>query len=199
MGECKLRGNQSFPIKIRKASLLSKNRYNKVKYGIALINLIIIFISLLVINLYFSLPFKTMIYAGEEYIYSIAIPFLNDNAAQNAQPINPATQPRAANISFQKALKVSSNQPGDYKLDIKVFGAIPLKTMEISVLPKDSVIPLGTSVGVKIELDGVLVINVSDVKAIDGKSYSPAKESGLKNGDIITGIDDTPIRNVQRL
>lgn len=171
-----------------------RKRYDHVKQGIMMLNFTIIFIALLMINLYFSLPFKTMIYVGEEYVYSLEMPW-SDSEAQSEQPINLATGSPIANISFQQAIKVSTSQPGDYKLKVKALGAIPLKTMEISVLPKDSVVPLGTSIGVKIEMAGVMVVNISDVKVADGKSYSPAKDAGLKSGDVITRINDTSIKN----
>ena len=52
-------------------------------------------------------------------------------------------------------------------------------------------IPAGQTVGVKLFSDGVLVVGFSD-------GESPAKDCGLKEGDVITAIGGrvwTPLRN----
>ena len=52
-------------------------------------------------------------------------------------------------------------------------------------------IPVGQTVGVKLFSDGVLVVGFSD-------GESPAKDCGLKEGDVITAIGGqawTPLRN----
>ena len=47
------------------------------------------------------------------------------------------------------------------------------------------VIPLGRTVGIKLFSDGVLVVGLSDIQT-EQKTVSPAKDMGLKVGDVIT-------------
>ena len=51
-----------------------------------------------------------------------------------------------------------------------------------------TVIPVGRAVGIKLFSDGVVVVGTSDI-ATDGGSVNPAKDCGLKEGDIITHIN----------
>ena len=49
-----------------------------------------------------------------------------------------------------------------------------------------TVIPLGQAVGIKLFADGVLVVALAD-------GPTPARACGLRQGDIITAIDDTAV------
>ena len=56
-------------------------------------------------------------------------------------------------------------------------------------------IPGGQLVGVAVKTDGLVYVGASDL----GSSPSPARLSGLKNGDVITKINGKPIKGVQSL
>ena len=51
------------------------------------------------------------------------------------------------------------------------------------------VIPSGRSVGVILSTDGVLVVSLSDVDGVNNKTSSPAKDAGIKNGDLIQSFN----------
>ena len=55
-----------------------------------------------------------------------------------------------------------------------------------------TVIPVGRAVGIKLFSDGVVVVGTSDIATEKG-SVNPAKACGLKEGDIITHVADTPV------
>ena len=69
---------------------------------------------------------------------------------------------------------------------LKLFGFLPFKTVEVNVLQKTKLIPCGSCVGIKININGAMVIELSSIQGIDGKKYSPASSAGMKKGDIIT-------------
>ncbi len=61
-----------------------------------------------------------------------------------------------------------------------------------------TLIPVGKAVGMRIAADGVLVVGLSDVES-DGKTVSPAKDAGLKEGDLITAVGAEDIDSTQEL
>lgn len=59
-------------------------------------------------------------------------------------------------------------------------------------------IPVGRTVGIKLFSDGVMVIGLSQVMEGSGASC-PAKMCGLKEGDIITQVNETEIQSAEAL
>jgi stage IV sporulation protein B len=60
------------------------------------------------------------------------------------------------------------------------------------------VVPLGRAVGIKMFSDGVLVVGLSEITGEAG-SCAPAKDSGLRQGDIITHINDTQVDTIEQV
>ena len=79
----------------------------------------------------------------------------------------------------------------------KVF--IFIKNMEVDVLPRSKVIPIGTVAGVKLYTSGILVVGMSEIEGIDNKKHKPYANSGIEEGDTIISIDDTKISSTQEL
>lgn len=59
-------------------------------------------------------------------------------------------------------------------------------------------IPLGKAVGIKLFADGVLIVATSEVE-VQGKTVSPAKDCGLKEGDLLLQINDEKIESTEHL
>ena len=56
------------------------------------------------------------------------------------------------------------NSPGNsYKVDIKLAGAIQIKTVEINVVDRKMVMVSGEPMGIKMFTDGLMVVGASDV------------------------------------
>ncbi|MDU5107082.1 SpoIVB peptidase [Clostridium sp.] len=85
------------------------------------------------------------------------------------------------------------------KLELKLLGLIPIKSVSVSKVKDLEVYPGGLNVGIKISTKGVLVVGHSDVDSIEGKVESPAKASGIELGDIITRINGKEIENSRDL
>lgn len=85
------------------------------------------------------------------------------------------------------------------KLELKLLGLIPIKSVSVSKIKDLEVYPGGVNVGIKISTKGVLVVGHSDINTIEGKVESPAKASGIELGDIITKINGEEIKNSRDL
>ena len=57
-----------------------------------------------------------------------------------------------------------------------------------------SLIPGGSAIGIAAETEGILVSDVTEVETPEG-AVAPAKDAGLKAGDLITGIDGKTVTN----
>ncbi len=88
---------------------------------------------------------------------------------------------------------MTKNRIGEsFRVDLKVFGVIPFSTVNVEVVDEMHVAVLGNPFGMKIYTNGVLVIEITDVKMQNGTS-NPAKNAGLMVGDYITSVDGNTV------
>lgn len=66
------------------------------------------------------------------------------------------------------------------------FGNIPIKTAKTVVKERQNVILCGTPFGIKIKSDGVMVVKTAE--------KSPAKDAGIKEGDVIISVNGENVR-----
>ncbi|MFA5634315.1 MAG: SpoIVB peptidase [Anaerovoracaceae bacterium] len=70
---------------------------------------------------------------------------------------------------------------------------LPLKEVTIKVLPETKVVPGGQSVGVKMDVKGVLVVGLEEIETDQGQRVNPGLEAGLEIGDSILSINNTSV------
>lgn len=61
-----------------------------------------------------------------------------------------------------------------------------------------TVIPVGRAVGIKLFSDGVIVVGTSEICTAEGV-INPAKDCGLREGDIITHINSTEVDTIEEV
>ena len=91
-------------------------------------------------------------------------------------------------IDFAKPIKLFSNEPGSYKVKLKLFGLLSYKNIQIDVIEEKYLYPSGSSVGIKIKTDGILVLGTGIISGKDGLNYEPALNI-LKSGDYIVSMN----------
>jgi len=89
----------------------------------------------------------------------------------------------SASLSSEESCHENSSETATLKL----FGIVPLKEVEVIKSETPLLIPGGTPFGIKILIDGVMVVGIGEVNS-DGKISSPAKDAGIEAGDIIVSI-----------
>lgn len=145
--------------------------------------LIIIYMYTLVIT---AIPDKMVIFEGEEINAKtlLGLDLMEKNESMMV----------SANVNNQKM-----NEVGVKKLTLNLFDKLPLKSINVSVLPRTKVIPVGNIAGVKLYTSGVLVVGMSEIEGEDNKIYKPYENTGIKEGDTITKINNKYISSTDDL
>lgn len=79
-----------------------------------------------------------------------------------------------------------------YSAPLRWMGIFPIKTVSVTVVDESVVVLGGTPFGVKLYTDGVLVVSMSEVDTAHG-NLSPARNAGLRVGDLILSINDQKV------
>lgn len=96
--------------------------------------------------------------------------------------------------SFLNKIKLNKNN-----LNIDFLGVIPIKSVAVHTVSNLELYPGGTSVGVKLSTNGVLVVGYSNVETTNGKEDSPGKSSGIELGDMILKVNGASIESSKDL
>lgn len=82
-----------------------------------------------------------------------------------------------------------ATMPGKAKIQLRLFGVLPIKNVLVEVLPQTRIVPGGQSVGVLLHSEGVIVVGQSIVEDTEGHKFNPAREAGVEVGDIILKVN----------
>ena len=92
----------------------------------------------------------------------------------------------------EKTVSKSVVTKGEYKLDVRLFNTIPVKTANLTVSTRPYVVPSGEIVGLRLFTKGVMIVGYQSVETENG-SLSPAKDAKLQKGDVIVKLDGIEI------
>lgn len=99
----------------------------------------------------------------------------------------------------EPAIETSSNQGGRKSVEVNFFNNIPIKNIDVNILPKTKVIPVGNIAGVKLYTNGVLVVGMSEIEGKNNEKYKPYENTGIEEGDTILKINDILINSTDEL
>jgi stage IV sporulation protein B len=87
-------------------------------------------------------------------------------------------------------------------VQLNLLGIIPIKDVRINVtdyLDGKKLVPGGQSIGVTLHTKGALIVGVSDIVNNQGETVNPAREAGLKVGDVIESINGIQVNDADHL
>lgn len=82
---------------------------------------------------------------------------------------------------------------GQADITLKLLDIIPIKNIQVSILPNNTLIAGGDVIGISIRAKGLVIIDLSSFENVKGDKVSPGKKAGLKKGDIILRCNNNEI------
>ena len=101
---------------------------------------------------------------------------------------------QSIHVDFTHTVKVKANEIDTYQMNLKLFGILPYKSVDIEVIQDKMLIPSGIPIGIYVKTSGVLVVGVGEFEDSDGKKVSPSKYA-LQKGDYILQANGEDIAN----
>lgn len=96
-------------------------------------------------------------------------------------------------VALGAPLSIQALDTGQYTVDFRLFGLIPLRRLKVDVVPPIKLVPGGHSIGVLLHSRGVIVVGHAAIRGEDGGLHQPGREAGLALGDAITQIGGVEI------
>lgn len=133
----------------------------------------------------YALPAQMSIVEGEKSLFEVEYPltFTVSNLGSNIEFEKSGGGDVNSKPVFWETVK-----NGQTTIDYKLLGIIPLKQVQVDVMPKIKLMPGGQSIGVVLRSEGILIVGSSAVN-FEGKSVNPAEEAGIRTGDVILSIN----------
>ncbi len=137
-----------------------------------------------------ALPEILRISPGQEFILSVRYPLCFDQESKQKPKKDKVTK------ILTNRLILNSNSIDRFDVQLRLFGSIPLKKLRVEVAEPPKVIPGGQAIGVLFSSTGVVMVGHVPLRSIERQQLYPARDAGLKIGDIILKINDLPIKRV---
>lgn len=151
---------------------------------------------------YTSVPGNLKIRAGTEQTIDFGVPVTGEFTRKIEYPEAIAVSERpdsdipksSVSMEMHRSVTLFALYPETYRLQLKLFGFLPLKQVEVQVIEDETLIPAGIPIGIYVKTEGVLVIGVGEFKNAAGANISPSRYL-LKTGDYILKVNGREVKS----
>lgn len=98
-----------------------------------------------------------------------------------------------------ETIKTSQNNMNNKNIELKLFGKIPLKEINLNEVKDIEVVPIGKVIGLKLYTNGVLIVGFSEIENKNNTLVKTYKEDEIKEGDTIIKVNNQYIENIEDL
>jgi len=154
-------------------------------YAIVLPIVMIVGLFALYMWSFLVIPQNVTLIAGNKYVYDFILPCVGEVQSKDSGVLS-------CNADID-GFAMNPIMDGKTTVKLKAFGFVPVKSMQVSVVPDTPVIVCGTPVGIKIKTKGVLVTGTMSFNAVGGGYVAPSKDAGIKPGDTIISVNNVII------
>lgn len=140
-----------------------------------------------------KVPSTIKIRAGVEQELNFRVPASGEIYQEEAVE-SLSTNVESIHVNFARGVTFKANQIDRYKMNLKLFGILPYKSVDIQVIQDKMLIPSGIPIGIYVKTRGVLVVGIGEFKDGNGETVSPAKYI-LQPGDYILDVNGEKVEN----
>ncbi len=134
-----------------------------------------------------SIPSVINVRAGQEESFHLGVPATGEIVSVSDQGMSNIPK-GAVNIDLSRTVTLKAAMESSYRMQVKLFGFLSFKNVDIRVIEAQELIPVGAPIGIYVKTNGILVVGTGEFQGSDGVSYSPGKYI-LKSGDYIRRIN----------
>lgn len=143
----------------------------------------------------FRIPVSGEIYrTGEEAAPVSAVSDVSETNQKALQKMEKTGSPESLHVDFTRTVKLKANQIDTYQMNLKLFGVLPYKRVDIEVIQDKMLIPSGIPIGIYVKTEGVLVVGIGEFESNTGETISPARYV-LQKGDYILKSNGEAVEN----
>ncbi len=198
------------------SNLIYMSKRQERKYRSFLWLLLVAGIAALFFTIYVSywdrIPSQIKIRAGVEQEFDFRVPVSGEiyRMSQEAAPVAAVSdvdevnekavgmtrdeREQSLHVDFAHTVKLKANEIDTYQMDLKLFGVLPYKNVDIEVIQDKMLIPSGLPIGIYVKTDGVLVVGIGEFESSEGDTISPARYV-LQKGDYILKSNGEAVEN----
>lgn len=196
---------------------IAMTRQQEKKYRTFLWMLLLAGMTALFLAVYVSywdkIPSKIKIRAGVEQEFDFRIPVTGEiyRTTEEAAPVSAVSDVSEADekalqkiedtkkteslhVDFARTVKLKANQIDSYQMNLKLFGVLPYKNVDIEVIQDKMLIPSGIPIGIYVKTEGVLVVGIGEFENSKGETVSPSRYV-LQKGDYILKCNGETVEN----
>ena len=169
-------------------------KFNKKKLRIFWLGLIIVtgLLAISTTHEFLVFPESLKLTPGQKMTLWVHYPFAFYSGKNSHIPVQLAP---FANL-LTEHIVLDSKGSNEFDVQLRLFGTIPVKKLHVKFANPPLVVPGGQAIGVMFSSHGVVIVGHLPVKGVDRKLHYPAKDAGLKVGDILLAINNFQVSRV---
>ena len=165
-----------------------------IAFALSIINLIIVWLF----SIWVKIPSDIRIKSGSKQEINFKVPATGEIKQDVSAMSNSTKMSNSVSINMAESVIFYGTNLNQYQLNVKLFGLIPFKTSEVSVISNTKLMPVGKPIGIYVKTNGILVLETGEFRGEDGETKFPAV-SLLRSGDYILKYNGVEISDKQIL
>ncbi|AEI41247.1 stage IV sporulation protein B [Paenibacillus mucilaginosus] len=147
-----------------------------------------------------SFPEEVRLFTGQQAHLQLSMPVNAMVTVSHPEILKVnGTAEHSFQVDLHHPISLQTYKAGQTEMKLKLFGAIPLKTVKVNVVPDLKVIPGGQTIGVKLKSAGIMVVGHHLVAVAEDKKTSPGEEAKVLLGDLIVKMNGKPVSEVSKV